>query len=58
MSDTENRIEVVMLKRRIEELEHQINHIKSHMVNSAGRIQIMLDEDDYEGICEELEAWK
>lgn len=52
-----SNFEVLFLKQRIQELETQINHIKSVTINTMIEIGIAAEEEDYDEIKAICDAW-
>lgn len=48
---------IAHLKQRVQELEAQINHIKSVTINTMIDIRIAAEEEDYDEIIEITELW-
>lgn len=48
---------IAHLKQRVQELEAQINHIKSVTINTMIDIRIAAEEEDYDEIISICELW-
>lgn len=47
-------LEALSLQLRVQELEQALHNVRSLWVNLAERLRIRLDEEDWDGIAEEI----
>lgn len=50
--------ETIILQQRINDLERQINHIRSVMLNVMAEIRIAAEEEDYDEIISICDEWE